>query len=134
MMAEEYPKDSSGRALIEVAIERFQRTLLGAPLGQRHDAIVWLDGLDVTHRAAPFRPVVDMLLRPGVEAELADKQRQDAANKEKMDAVIAKIAAKHNTKSTACGLICPEQPEWHCNRAAGHAGRHESAEGGDWHD
>lgn len=33
-----------------------------------------------------------------------------------------------------CGNRCQEHPEWVCSRAAGHPGRHESEDGGDWHD
>lgn len=29
---------------------------------------------------------------------------------------------------------CPEEPSWTCRREFGHMGRHESPDGGDWHD
>ena len=33
-----------------------------------------------------------------------------------------------------CGALCLDNPVWVCARASGHMGRHESADGGDWHD
>jgi hypothetical protein len=33
-----------------------------------------------------------------------------------------------------CGDRCLDNPAWVCSRSSGHPGRHESADGGDWHD
>lgn len=33
-----------------------------------------------------------------------------------------------------CGDRCLDNPAWVCARASGHPGRHESSDGGDWHD
>jgi len=35
---------------------------------------------------------------------------------------------------SACGDRCLENATWICSRADGHPGRHESKDGGDWHD
>jgi len=33
-----------------------------------------------------------------------------------------------------CAAPCPNHPAWVCSRRRGHSGRHESTDGGDWHD
>ena len=51
--------------------------------------------------------------------------------------LILESIAKGDRKPTwtvRCGLACPDKPEWICVRLQGHTGRHESADGGDWHD
>lgn len=32
-----------------------------------------------------------------------------------------------------CGAVCPDEPDYVCERAKGHIGRHEG-NGGDWYD
>lgn len=47
---------------------------------------------------------------------------------------LAELADRLEAVPMRCGARCSEEPSWVCSRARGHAGRHESAAGGDWHD
>lgn len=97
-MAEEYPKDSSGRALVVSAIENFERELRSASLDRQSDALDWLAGLDAAHRAARFRPIIESLLRSDVESGLAELQRRKADNEARKAATLDRLLAKRRSE------------------------------------
>ena len=50
------------------------------------------------------------------------------------DAVRSLILEGIAKSEAQCTRPCPDHPEWICARRRGHTGRHESTDGGDWHD
>ncbi|HVZ16793.1 MAG TPA: hypothetical protein VG897_06735 [Terriglobales bacterium] len=90
----QYPKDSSGRQLIEAVVDRLRKALLEAPFEQRQEALVWLDSVKPEHQAHPFKAAIQDILRPGVETEAAEKELTATENKVRMQATLDRIAAK----------------------------------------
>lgn len=43
------------------------------------------------------------------------------------------VEAAQRRGELVCAARSPEEPKWTCVRPHGHGGRHESADGGDWH-
>jgi hypothetical protein len=93
-VAHHYPKDSSGRALIEQTVEAFIASLRDAPFDQRKDALDWLANIPNGHAAATFKAAIDGILRPDVEAEREKRAEDSARNREKRDQILDRMLDK----------------------------------------
>ena len=92
---DQYPKNSSGRQLIEAAVNRLRKALLEAPFEQRQEALCWLHSVKPEDPAHPFKAAIEEILRPGVAAETAEKERMAAENKARKQATLERIAARN---------------------------------------
>ena len=87
-------------------------------------AIDEYDGRGAWQRSVPIGP--DGAPMDKIQAQRAVFQlRRKAVNSAPKGSAVNK---------PACGTRCPGEPSWICRRELGHYGRHESANGGDWHD